>query len=194
MTETWATVPGFDGYYEASDKGRIRSIDRFVNRNGHKMHRIGQIMTPRTMPNGYQTVMLRKDGVAKRSYVHRVIAMTFLGTPYGMEVNHINENKTDNRLSNLEWLTRSDNLKHNGGSKRRVAKRRIPVIVMFDDVPVRYESYAEAAAAINAPVSSIYQCCKHIKGINRVHGHVVMTENEWGMKPIVDEEADDAQA
>lgn len=116
--ERWATIPGYEGYYEASDLGRIRSLDRVVPASdGRAQRRSQHVLSIRTSQR-YHDVMLAKEG-RRRVKVHVMVALAFLGPPPpGHEVNHKNRDRTDNRLVNLEYVTRSQNLRHarlNGG-------------------------------------------------------------------------------
>lgn len=97
--ETFLPIPGFDGY-SVSDMGRILN-----NRTGH--------IRKQTLSNsGYLSIYFWNHGLPKVLTVHRLVAKIFLGHQDGMQVNHINGIRTDNRLTNLEWVTGSENMKH----------------------------------------------------------------------------------
>lgn len=104
-TERWLPVPGFEGRYEVSDHGRIRSI-----RNRH-------VKTPRVSPQGYHFVMLwiysQEETCYKRFYIHRLVAMAFIAN-YETKpmVNHKDRNRQNNHILNLEWVTNSENVRH----------------------------------------------------------------------------------
>lgn len=119
-------VPGYEGLYQVSNFGQVRSLDRMVNaKNDSKMLKKGIILKPRINEKGYQRVHLCKDGKGKQFRVHRLVYEAFCGEiPSGMEVNHINEVKTDNRLENLNLLSRKDNVNWGTGMERG-AKSRI---------------------------------------------------------------------
>lgn len=116
--EIWKDVVGFEGLYEVSNLGRVKSSAK-INR----AHEI-VLKTPANYRTGYLFADLCKAGQKnKHSSVHRLVATAFLPNPEDkVQVNHINGDKTDNRLENLEWATRSENQKHSIDTGLRTAK------------------------------------------------------------------------
>jgi len=114
MAEIWKSIPGYEGYYEASPSGLIRSISRqYVNNRGATRMVEGRVLSPTTSRSGYQLVALYKNKKRKDLLVHRLVAETFLNNPTNKkEVNHIDGDKKNNKIGNLEWCTQSENLKH----------------------------------------------------------------------------------
>lgn len=110
--EQWRPVAGYEGHYEVSDQGRVRSLDRVVQRRGcAPFTKQGKLLTPSPSKTGHMRVALTKDGNLKFQYVHRLVLAAFTGPcPDGMEACHWNDNPADNRLTNLRWATRSGNL------------------------------------------------------------------------------------
>ena len=111
--ETWKPVAGHEGFYEASDYGRVRSLDRTISKKDGSTQRVrGVMMKPRVDWQGRRYIDLQKVGVINRLSVHRIIIETFSGpVPEGMEVCHNNGDPSDNRLSNLRYDTRSENMR-----------------------------------------------------------------------------------
>lgn len=123
--EIWRDVKGYEGYYQASSIGRIKSLKRsYVNSLDRVRVVKEKILMPILQPNLYLRVCLFKDKKRKYLSVHVVVAMAFLNhTPcgHGTEVDHINEIKSDNRVKNLQLLTGRENTvrsKRNGTSKK----------------------------------------------------------------------------
>lgn len=116
--EEWKDVAGYDGYYQVSNKGNVKSVDRQVpqiNNNGETYIRLlkGKILKPRVQNGGYLVVWLCKLGVCKAVTVHRLVAQAFVPNSLGLkDINHINGVKIDNHVENIEWCTRSENIKH----------------------------------------------------------------------------------
>ena len=112
--EIWKPIPSFEGYYEASSLGRVRSVDRVVKhkRCGTQFVR-GNLMSLKKSRSGYLMCLIQKDGVRKNMTTHRLIAKTFIPNPKNKpQVNHKNGIKDDNRVENLEWCNRSENINH----------------------------------------------------------------------------------
>lgn len=103
-------IKGYEGLYEISDQGHVFSLAR-VNRSGKRIPEIH--MKPAISEKGYVKVNLRRDGKMKRYGIHRLVAETFIKKdPNLHEVNHIDGDKTNNAVSNLEWSNRSLNMLH----------------------------------------------------------------------------------
>ena len=111
--EIWNCMIGFEGKYEVSNEGRVRSIDRIMIRsNGRKKTIHGKILNP-SLVRGYPVVLIRDSNGVGIKKVHRLVAESFIPNPDNKKtVNHINGVKTDNRVINLEWATYSENHKH----------------------------------------------------------------------------------
>jgi len=112
MKELWQEIDGYEGYYEVSNFGRVRSVDRYITKsNGVTQLRKGKIKTQTDNTDGYSTVNLSKDGKDTRVGVHILVANAFVdGKMDGYEVNHIDFDRHNNHFSNLEWLSHHDNV------------------------------------------------------------------------------------
>ena len=117
--ETWKNIKGYEGLYQVSSMGRVKSLERKV-RHGRTVKE--RILKPYMDRGGYLLVGLCAGGKRKTLKVHRLVCEAFHDNPDNkLDVNHINENKTDNRACNLEWNTRRENLNH-GTRNERSAK------------------------------------------------------------------------
>lgn len=112
MAEKWVDIECYQGIYQVSDFGRIRSLDRSI-KSGDKTLKIkGRVLKPKNR-NGYNCVNLSVDGIAKTVNIHRLVANSFVKKELGKnQINHINGNKTNNHYTNLEWCTCSENIQH----------------------------------------------------------------------------------
>lgn len=120
--ELWKDIPNYEGIYQASNLGRIKSLER-IDALGHRLKE--KILKPLIRSIGYYQVALWKNSKVRFYLVHRLVWEAFNGQiPENMQVNHINEIKTDNRLSNLNLMTAKENT--NWGSRNeRSAKKQI---------------------------------------------------------------------
>lgn len=111
MTEVWKAIPGYEGIYDISSEGRVRSLDRVVPyANGHDRPVKGRMLRPGLSGNGYYTVTLGRGGGSH--CIHELIAAAFLGPrPPGHDVRHKNDVRAESRLDNLEYGTRGDNIR-----------------------------------------------------------------------------------
>lgn len=123
MIEEWRKIEGYEGLYEVSNLGNVRSIDKWVNRNGDKYFKKGRVLKPMNDKKGYVMVNLSKEGKTKVCYIHRLVAKAFIPNPENLpEVNHINEVKTNNCVENLEWCTHEYNNNYGTRTERIVEK------------------------------------------------------------------------
>lgn len=115
LKEEWKDIQGFEGFYQVSNLGRIKSLSR-----GNKKERI---RIPRAANNGYLYVVLSKGNKAHTIRIHKEVAKAFIPNPYNYNtINHKNLDKSDNCISNLEWLPLKDNILHakdNGKNNRK---------------------------------------------------------------------------
>lgn len=109
--ETWKPVVGFEGLYEVSDLGRVRSLDRLTNAKcGSLATRKGRVLVPQVAPNGYLKVSLTAGSVRVQRNIHVLVCQSFIGVrEVSAHVRHLNGDQKDNRLSNLMYGSAKEN-------------------------------------------------------------------------------------
>lgn len=114
MEEVWREVKGYEGYYEVSNFGRVRSLARVItDKNGRKLKVVPKMLSIIIGKVGYPVTSLTKNGKSKTCTIHRIIAEAFIPNPENKRtVNHIDGDKTNNDLENLEWATHQENYRH----------------------------------------------------------------------------------
>lgn len=130
----YKSIKGYEGIYEVNEIGKIRSIDRKVkSKNGRTIHYKGKELKLKMNKDGYLNVNLNKNGISKTWRVHRLVAETFLQNPDNLpEIHHKNHDRRDNRVENLAWVTRAEqmdeHLRAAKGTKLRVVGHGIDKI------------------------------------------------------------------
>ena len=111
IAEIWKDVQGYEGLYQVSNLGSIKSLGRFVDKLKCHYWQEEKILKLRKRVDGYLNVILSKKGKTKTFSVHRLVAMTFISNPENKpEVDHINAIKTDNSVNNLRWASHKENM------------------------------------------------------------------------------------
>lgn len=172
--EEWRDIAGYEGYYQVSNLGNVRSLDRcVVGKSGRTYTIRGRTMVPCGERESYFHVGLSKDGKAKSRRVHRLVAETFIPNPDNLRcVNHKDGNKRNNRVDNLEWCTHEQNVHHaiehkimtfdhmgynkwSKESQEHYSKVRKKAVVRSDGK--KYECTADAAADLGVSYSAVMQ-------------------------------------
>lgn len=165
MTEIWKDIEGYEGLYAVSNLGRVKSYDKWIERKSDKGYLMpGRMMKLIKITNGYITVSVRKNGNVKVLYVHRLVAQAFLDNPNGYgEVNHIDENKENNKVNNLEWCTRKYNCNfgHRNDSKMvaTLARAYVTDEVYFE---TEFNSQTEAGKKLNIPAARLQVAARRV--------------------------------
>lgn len=161
MKEEWRDIDGYEGLYMVSNKGNVKSL------NYKKTGKEG-ILKPHKTNWGYLRVRLCKDGKSKNYLIHRLVAQAFCENPKGYkDVNHKDENKQNNKASNLEWCTSSYNNTYNdrakkAGRKLRNDPNRSKAVIAIDKITgliLEFPSTHEASRQTKINQGNISNCC-----------------------------------
>jgi len=140
VDEVWKDIPSYEGLYQVSSLGRVRSCDRVVPRGKNHLSLKGEVLKLSKHQEGYMRVGLSKDGKHKNMAVHRLVASVFIGSPKeNLQVNHIDGVKSNNCVSNLEYCTPSENTQHayrTGLCNSVIGENRRDSRLTNEDIPV----------------------------------------------------------
>lgn len=161
IAEVWKSIPGYEGFYEVSSLGRVRSLDRELPFNGKTRKHYGRILSPNRSIAGYLSVQLFDyERVPRRSLIHRLVALAFIPNPYNLpEVNHLDFDRANNLPVNLEWVTRSQNMKYSARAGR--SNKPKPTVVSDGlvrnvlDMKERGGSQRKIASALGVSASTV---------------------------------------
>ena len=119
--EEWKSIPGYEGLYEVSNLGRVKSLEKYRYNNGGKQLLKERILRPIKTRTGYFILSLYKNKTYKYYLIHRLVALTFIPNPDNLPmVNHLDEDKTNNRVENLEWCTAKYNSNYGTSIERAI--------------------------------------------------------------------------
>lgn len=171
MKEIWKDIVGYEGHYQVSNCGRIRSIK----------HGEEKFLKPNDAKKGYLQVTLYKDGVRRSHNIHRLVAVAFVPNPEGFpEVNHMDENSFNNCAVNLEWCTAKYNSNYGTRGTRISAKITgiggLPVIAENDNGhTIEFPSVCNAAKYFGVTHGPVQRCVKmNIENpIHRIKGYII---------------------
>lgn len=165
MNETWKPIRGYEGLYEVSNTGKVKSIQRtFIGKDGaikpvnEKILSLGKAKVTERHPNAHYTVELWKDNKRKRIPIQRLVANAFIDNIEGKpQVNHIDGNPANNNAGNLEWVTNSENVKHAYDNGLRLKRNCKPIIAVnnITGKEIMFESVAEAARYFNVTEGAV---------------------------------------
>lgn len=165
MDEIWKDVVGYEGYYQVSNFGNLRSVDRIVpdKKNGTRLLKGTDLKLRRNNNNPYLCISFCREGKYKRMLVHRVVALAFLPNPNGYpEVNHKDEDVTNNRADNLEWCSSKYNANYGSRNEKLSKFPRKPIVQkdMQGNV-IRHWDYIKGASdELGIDSSEIVRTCK----------------------------------
>lgn len=169
MQEIWKDIPGYEGLYQVSNLGRVKSLGRYVKKRYGLMWKKGKVLSAAKDNKGYLVVVLCDNTKRQTFKVHRLVAMVFLENRNNKpQINHIDGNKQNNSVFNLEWCTQPENMTHawNTGLQKRTHKKNdlksIKVVQYSLEMQAlnEYPSIMEAERQTGIYNASISACCK----------------------------------
>lgn len=171
--EIWKDIVGYEGLYQVSNTGKVKSLKRKVYAGRGKMRwQYERILSEnKTNGNGYKIVSLNKEGKSQNKYIHRLVAEMFLTNPYNYKyINHKDENKSNNSVDNLEFCTAQYNSTYNNlhirnGLKNRNNKYSKKIIQLDNDGNIikEYKSIKEAGRQLKISHQAISDCLRGIQ-------------------------------
>ena len=196
MEEIWKDIKGYEGYYQVSNIGRVRSLDRYVATTGNPSGRRlikGKIkkQTLKTCgrDDGYYYVMLSKNNTDKSYLVHRLVAEAFIPNIDNLPcINHKDEDKTNNNIDNLEWCTIAYNNSYGTARERGGAKIR-KAILKFDldgNLLKKYKGLSIASKEENISKGNLENVCVRRNGKRTLNGFIFMYEEDYNENGFIE--------
>ena len=165
----WKTIEEFDGRYAINEQGTIINI---------KTKRTKSIWEDK---DGYNVVTLTYKGKGHTRRIARLLAIAFIPNPFNLpEVNHIDEDKSNDSLTNLEWVSRLDNMRHGTLQKRKGEKLRKPVVATNTRTgkTIEFQSITDASKKIGINISNISAACRKVEHVKTAGGY------KWNFKEV----------
>lgn len=174
MEEKWKDIEGYEGLYQISSMGRVKSLKR----NNTK----GKVLKMPLDKDGYCQVTLSKNNIRKTMRVHKLVALAFVDgkTAEKNMVNHKNEIKDDNRVENLEWCDAKYNTNYNNMPMKRAEWCRKPIVAVKGDSFLHFESIADAERTLKANHANVCECLHGRR--KTVKGYRFITKDDWNQK------------
>lgn len=164
MKEIWKDIVGYEGLYQASNFGRIKTVAHWQTyANGNRHFYKERIRAPGVGATGYLSIRLGSRG--REAGVHRFVAETFIPrVPGKNDVNHIDGNKANNRADNLEWVDRKENMRHcRDVLRKKTGKKKVPVLCV--ETGESFKSLTEASAAKKVNIGHLSEAINKKRGI-----------------------------
>lgn len=146
--EVWKDIKGYEGLYQVSNLGNVKSLERVSNNGKGKYVQKERILKAGIRKGGYKAVVLYKDSKDKNFFIHRLVATAFLDNPFNKEyVDHINTNTGDNRVENLRWVSPKENINNEKTLEKKSEKRGRRIVCV--NTGEEFKSILEASNKYN---------------------------------------------
>lgn len=184
MEEIWKDIKDYEGFYQVSNLGNVKSLERKVNskiKNNNFVIKKEKILSKTKLNNGYEQVHLSKEGITRKKQVHRLVAEAFIPNPDNLpQINHKDEDKTNNSVfmnddgsidsdkSNLEWCTAKHNVNHGTGhyrsciTRRKCCTKEVFQFALDGSFIQSFYSCSEASRKTGINLSCISSAAKHV--------------------------------
>lgn len=176
MKEIWKDIKGYEGLYQISNLGNVKSMDRLISckNNTTKLCK-GTVLKPHK--NNYLFVRLYNNSIPETKYIHKLIADAFIPNPNNFpEINHKDENKLNNSIDNLEWCTVSYNNSY--GNRTQKTRKRVYQCDLTGNIIKLWDGIRLASKELNIPSQQISQCCNQTKYRKTAGGYIWKYESE----------------
>lgn len=193
IQEIWKDIKEYEGLYQVSNTGKVKSLDKYVNGRNSKRLVKGKLLSLFDDKDGYKLVNLYNNKKIKQFRVHILVAQAFIPNPDNLPfVNHKDMNKQNNNINNLEWCTQSYNVKHaikNGANtmngfnrhNKNKAHKKYGFIYQFDksmNFIAKHYSPLEASKTTGVCARNILQVINHEQGRKQAGGYIWLKESE----------------
>lgn len=164
--EIWKDIPGYEGKYQVSNFGNVKSLNYHRTKNE-------KFLTGKIDKDGYRVILLSRNQKKKSVSVHRLVAEAFIPNLNNKpEVNHKDRDKQNNVVSNLEWVTSFENTQHCIRSGRKTHKKPVLQFTKNNEFIASWDSIAEASLSTGIKHSNISACCNKRKWYNTAGGYI----------------------
>lgn len=171
--EVWKDIKDYEGFYQVSNLGNVRTKDRYISNGNGIQFKKSKMLKPIKMKNGYLKVSLSKNGKVKQTYIHRLVAQSFLPNKNNYDcINHKDENKVNNIVSNLEWCNHTYNNRYSDILSR--PRKKVSQYDINGNYIKTYKSVCDAQRETKIPQGEISRVAR--KERKQCHGYVWIYE------------------
>ena len=166
--EIWKDIPGYEGLYSVSNKGRVKSLSHLTKRGFCECFTDECILNPQSNGNYFKVGLSKGNANSiKQIFIHRIVATTFLPNPNNLpQIDHLDGNKANNCVENLRWCTQVQNINNPNTKYRSKTLRKVASYNLLGEKIEEFLSLADASRKTGVPISSICCIAKGLSGMN----------------------------